>query len=81
MAGTMKPPMAAAVAEGEPDRAPKSTQLKMAATAMPPGSQPTRALAKLDSRREMPPELIRLPASIKKGMAIRVKLSTEANSR
>ena len=74
-------PMAAQVAVGEPDRAPKSMQAKMATTPRPPGIQPRMALQKLTSRREMPPEDIRLPASMNSGMAMMVKLSSEANMR
>ena len=74
------PPIAATVAVGEPDSAPKIIHARMEAQAKPPGIQPISAFAKSQSRLEMPPEDMRLPAIIKNGMAIRVKLSMEVNS-
>ena len=71
--------MAATVAVGEPHKQPNSIHEKIVTTPRPPGIQPTAALAKSISRREMPPLLISAPANIKNGMAASVKLSTEEN--
>ena len=68
----MMAPIAAAVAALDPEIAAKKPQATTATIARPPDTCPSITLQKLISRREMPPELIRLPASTKNGIAIKV---------
>ncbi len=79
MAGTMIDPMAATVAEAEPEIAPKKAEDKNTTIASPPGSQPTSALAKSVSRFDTPPLSNRPPAIMKKGIAIKLNESSELN--
>ena len=65
-------PIAAAVAALEPEMAAKKPHATTATMASPPETCPSITLQKLMSRREIPPELIRLPASTKNRIAIRV---------
>ncbi|MPM20688.1 hypothetical protein SDC9_67124 [bioreactor metagenome] len=66
------------VAGAEPERAAKKAQARTNATAMPPRTRPTRMLANLTIRREIPPFVIRLPASTKNAMAMMDTLSRPA---
>ena len=79
MAGIIMPPMAATVAGPEPEMAAKNIQVKTLAMARPPVKEPTRVLAKLIRRREMPPVSIREPAIMNKGIASRGKESQAVN--
>ena len=81
IAGTIILPIAAQVAVGEPDNAPKIMQDRIDTTPNPPGIHPRIASQKSVSLLEIPPEDIRLPASINNGMAIMVKLSSDPNIR
>ena len=63
-------PIAITVAGAEPDKAAKNAQAKTSARLIPPRTLPTRQLAKFTIRREIPPLVIRFPASTKKAMAI-----------
>ncbi|GAB1485805.1 hypothetical protein MASR2M79_08520 [Aminivibrio sp.] len=69
--------MAAQVAAADPERAPKKADATTITCANPPRIQPTRQLAKRTILRDIPPISINLPASIKNGMAIKVKESTD----
>ena len=71
-------PIAAVVAAAEPDSAPKNAEATTITWARPPAIQPTRQSAKRTIRLDIPPTSISFPASMKKGIAIRVKESTEA---
>ena len=70
-------PMAATVAEAEPEMAPKNALATKVTMARPPGSQPTSEFAKSTSRLETPPLSKRPPAIMKKGIAIMLKESRE----
>ena len=61
--------MAETVAGAEPEIAAKNALASVVIKASPPAIVPTRLSAKSTKRREMPPEPIRFPANIKKGMA------------
>jgi hypothetical protein len=78
MRGVMTPPMAEAAATAEPDSAPKSMAETMFTNASPPGSVPTRALAKSMMRRAMPPRFMIWPARMKNGIARRTNESVLA---
>src|SRR5512136_1266456 len=69
MAGIMTEPTAAESAAAEPEMPAKNMLATTDTMARPPVTHPTRALAKLMSRREMPPLSMRAPASKKKGTA------------
>ena len=75
------PPMAAAAAAPEPEMAPKSMLAMTLVWARAPGILPAMTLARLTRRSAMPPLFIRLPARMKKGMAMREKELAPANSR
>ncbi len=75
------PPMEATVAGLEPEMAPKKAEETTVMMPSPPGIEPMRVLAKFTSRLEMPPPSIRPPASMKKGMAMNGKESTDVNMR
>src|SRR3990172_2218190 len=79
MAGMTTLPMAAASATEEPEI---SLWIMVATTvtmANPPRMNPTRLLARLTSRREMPEVSMRPPARTKRGGARRGKLEAPAN--
>ncbi|MPM53981.1 hypothetical protein SDC9_100753 [bioreactor metagenome] len=69
MAGIMDVPIAETVAGPEPEIAAKNMQAKMVTMPSPPVISPIRLLAKSTIFLEIPPSDIKLPASIKKGMA------------
>ena len=75
MAGSMIPPMAAAVAGPEPEIAAKNMEATIAAMPRPPGVSPVRMLAISTSRRAMPVFSISVPTSMKNGIAISGKES------
>ena len=60
----------------EPEMAAKIIQARVVTMARPPVIQPKSVSQKSTMRRATPPVLIRFPASMKKGMAIRGKEST-----
>ena len=68
-------PIAITVAGAEPDRAAKNMEASTVTWPSPPLKPRTRLLAKLMSLSERPPNFMRLPASIKKGIAISGKES------
>src|SRR5574343_135249 len=72
-------PMAKVVATLEPETAAKIMQVSTQVMGRPPCTPPTRLLAKLTRRREMPPVSMRLPARMKNGMAARGNLSMAVN--
>ena len=72
----MKDPTAEVVATAEPEMAAKNMQVMVVTMLRPPVIRPIKVSKKFRMRLAMPPPLIRLPASIKKGMAIRGKEST-----
>ena len=63
------------VAGAEPDRAAKNMEARTVTWPRPPLKPRTRLLERLMSFSERPPNFMRLPASIKKGMAMRGKES------
>ena len=77
--GTVIPPMAATVAGLEPEMAPKNAEATTVIQDRRPGILLISISIKSMSRLEMPPFSIMFPASIKKGTAIRVKLSAWVN--
>ena len=79
ISGIIIAPTAAAVAALEPEIAAKNAQVTTATIASPPEIWPNKLLHKFTRRLEIPPELIRLPASTKNGIAKRVKLPLPAN--
>lgn len=74
----MKAPTADTVATAEPEIAAKNIQTIMVTIPSPPVMCPIKHSKKLTKRFAIPPPLIRLPASIKKGMAKRGNESTPA---
>ena len=68
--------MAEVVATAEPEMAAKIIQARVVTMPRPPVIQPNSVSQKLTIRLATPPLLIRLPASMKNGMAIRGKEST-----
>ncbi|MPM95263.1 hypothetical protein SDC9_142417 [bioreactor metagenome] len=81
MAGIIIDPMAAVVAAPEPDIAAKNIQATIDTRPRPPDIQPIRVFAKLINLLDIPPLSIRLPASIKKGTAIKGKESVAVKRR
>jgi hypothetical protein len=79
MAGTITDPMAAVVAGEEPEMAAKNMEARTVIWARPPVKLPTRELANLTRRSEIPPLDITFPARIKKGIAIMGKELTALN--
>ena len=70
MAGRMMEPIATTVAGLEPETAANSAHAITPASARPPCQWPTIELAKLIMRRATPPCVRKLPAKMKKGMAM-----------
>ena len=70
------PPIAVTVAGDEPERAAKNMDATTVTIPTLPVTHPTTASAKSRILRDMPPDFIRLPASIKNGIAIRGKESS-----
>ena len=73
--------MYTAAAAAEPEIAPKSAFAPMLVTSREPGSLPSSAMTKSMSRFAMPPWFIRLPASMKNGIAVRLNLLMPTNMR
>ncbi len=69
MAGIMTTPMATAVATAAPEIAEKIAQARMVARPSPPLMCPRSRRAKRTRSGVMPPSFMRLPASMKSGMA------------
>ena len=76
MAGIMNAPTAEVVAMAEPEIAAKNMQVTVVTMLRPPAMKPMNVSKKFRIRLAMPPPLIRLPASMKKGTAISGKEST-----
>ena len=79
--GIMIEPMAAVSETADPDTSAKNTLATISARPSPPRIQPTRPLAKSTRRREIPPNDINVPVSIKSGIDNRTKLFSPSNSR
>jgi hypothetical protein len=79
MAGIMTEPTAAESAAAEPEMPAKNMLATTDTIASPPVIHPTKALAKLISRREIPPLSIKAPASRKNGTAWRTVESVPPN--
>ena len=60
-------------ATAEPEMPPKNMDARIFTWARPPRIQPTKALASVMSRREMPPCPMISPARMKKGIASKEK--------
>src|SRR5699024_6676905 len=80
IAGIIKPPIAATVAGPDPEIAAKNIQATMLTMLNPPAIQPTKADANANSLLETPPFPIRIPASIKNGIASKGNESSEVNA-
>src|SRR5574341_2060433 len=74
MAGITTWPMAAASATADPEISEKNMEATMVTMARPPRMNPTRALARLMRRVEIPEVVISPPARMKSGMASRGNL-------
>src|SRR5690625_7824548 len=68
-------PIAAVVADDEPDIVASDLDVNIATAPKPPRIQPTNALAKSINLLEIPPVVITVPARIKNGIANNVKES------
>ena len=79
MAGIRAVPKAATSALAEPEMPPKIILATTLTTPRPPRTQPTIDWVKSIIRRVTPPEFIRLPARMKKGIAISTKLLMPEN--
>ena len=75
ISGIMKEPIAETVAGPEPEIAAKNMQAIVVTSARPPVTWPTSLLKRLSRRREMPPYIMKLPATTKNGIARSVKES------
>ncbi len=73
--------MAAVVAAEEPERAAKNMPATATTSARPPARAPTMAMEKSTMRFVTPPSLMKAPASMKKGTAMKEKESTLVNMR
>ncbi len=80
MAGMVSVPMAATVAGPDPLIAAKNMQVAMLARAMPPERPPTISSARASRRWESPPAPMKMPAAMKKGMAMIGKLSMDVKA-
>src|SRR5699024_5587707 len=69
--GIIKEPIAATVAGPEPEIAAKNILANTVTIAKPPAIKPINTVAKFKSLFEIPPWLIKTPAKIKKGIAIK----------
>ena len=78
MAGIITAPMAAVVAGAEPLTAANTSAATMTTQPMPPGRWRTKTSATRTRRCDRPPALINSPASMKKGIASRLKLCVPA---
>lgn len=74
-------PTAAAAAEADPEIDPKSALAPALVTRSAPGSLPSIAITKFTSLFAIPPSFMRLPASIKNGIAVRVNELIPTNVR
>src|SRR5699024_4725536 len=75
--GIIKEPIAATVAGPEPEIAAKNILANTVTIAKPPAIKPINTVAKFKSLFEIPPWLIKTPDKIKKGIAIKGKLSSD----
>ena len=73
MIGIMTEPMAEVSATAEPERLPKNMQATELTMESPPGSRPTKTLAKSTIRLASPPAPSNCPVMMKKGIARREK--------
>jgi hypothetical protein len=73
--------MAAVAAIADPVTAAKIIEATIVTIPNPPGQCPTRDSEKLVSLFDIPPAAIRSPARIKRGIAMKAKLSTPVNIR
>src|SRR5690606_25258333 len=80
IAGIIKPPIAATVAGPDPEIAAKNIQATIVTMLNPPVIQPTNAEANASSLFDTPPLPIRIPASIKNGIASKGNESREVNA-
>ncbi|MPM67669.1 hypothetical protein SDC9_114593 [bioreactor metagenome] len=71
MAGIINAPMADVVATAEPDIAAKNIHATVVTIPSPPVIAPKQRLAKFKSLLATPPVLIKLPANMKNGIAIK----------
>jgi hypothetical protein len=78
-AGIRIAPIAKVVATLEPDTAAKIMQVSTHVAASPPCTPPTSDFANSTSRDEIPPDSIRLPARMKKGIAASGNLLIDEN--
>ncbi len=67
-------PTAAAAAEAEPEIAPNKAFAPAFVTKRAPGSFPKIAITKSTRRLAIPPWFIKLPAKMKKGIAVKLNL-------
>ena len=74
MVNTNSATPAAAAAEAEPEIAPKSAFVPMFVTRRAPGSFPRIAITKSTNFLAIPPWFIKLPARMKKGIAVKLNL-------
>jgi len=79
--GIMMEQIATTVAGDDPLTVPRNMQARVTAKASPPGMCPTSILANFTIRLANPPRFMRLAAKMKKGIAIKVKLSMPENIR
>src|SRR5690606_19291317 len=77
ISGISTEPIAAVVAEEEPETVANNMEVSTATAPRPPRIHPTRALARRTSRRAIPPDCISVPARMKNGTAIRLKESSD----
>lgn len=75
ISGIIKEPIADTVAGPDPDIAAKNIHATVVTSAKPPVKWPIMALKRSNNRREMPPYIIKLPATTKNGIARSVKES------
>ena len=72
ISGIMIDPIAAAVAGDAPEMAEKNAHENIVVMPSPPLTWPITASEKLTMRRDRPPQPIRVPAKMNRGMAIQV---------
>lgn len=80
ISGISTEPIAAVVAEEEPDTVANSNEVSTATAPRPPRIQPTKAFASCTSLVATPPEDMRCPARMKNGTAIRLNESRDWNA-
>src|SRR5690606_22256505 len=77
ISGINTDPIAAVVADDDPDTVANNKDVKTATAPNPPLIQPTKALANWTNLRATPPDCMRWPARIKKGTAIKLNESSD----